>query len=68
VVEIYDIVGKEDVDGEPHYWVEWRRGLWCQARLRAQGSKKVEKEHQLAGFGLGWIWLRSFSGFGRNEE
>ena len=53
MVEIYDIVGKEDVDGEPHYWVEWRRGLWCQARLRAQGRQKGGK-----GTSTRWLWSR----------
>jgi hypothetical protein len=25
--EICDIVGKEDVDGVPHYWVQWSATL-----------------------------------------
>jgi hypothetical protein len=25
--EICDIIGKEDVDGEPHYWVQWSATL-----------------------------------------
>jgi hypothetical protein len=52
--EICDIIGKEDVDGEPHYWVEWSptfvpkcemgkaRALVArfEARLRAQGRQR----------------------------
>jgi hypothetical protein len=46
VVEIYDIVGKEDVDGEPHYWVKWRRGLWLQ-------DLRHDSEHKKGGKGRG---------------
>jgi hypothetical protein len=43
--EICDIIGKEDVDGEPHYWVQWSATLVprCEmgkARLRAQGKQR----------------------------
>jgi hypothetical protein len=52
--EICDIIGKEDVDGEPHYWVQWSATLVpkCEmgkaralitrfeARLRAQGRQR----------------------------
>ena len=55
--EIYDIVGKEDVDGVPHYWVQWSvtlvpksemgkaRALVARykARLRAQHKQKGGK-------------------------
>lgn len=55
--EICNIVGKEDVDGEPHYWVQWSATLVpkCElgnakalvakfeARLRALDKQKIEK-------------------------
>src|SRR5436190_21490605 len=55
--EICDIVGKEDVDGVPHYWVQWSVTLVpkyemgeakalvarFEAGLRVQGKQKVGK-------------------------
>jgi hypothetical protein len=55
--EICDIVGKEDVDGVPHYWIQWSitlvpksemgkaRALVARfkAGLRAQQERKGEK-------------------------
>ena len=55
--EICDIVGKEDIDGVPHYWVQWSvtlvpkyemgkaRALVARfkAGLRAQGKQKGRK-------------------------
>jgi hypothetical protein len=54
---IYDIIGKEDVDGVPHYWVQWNATLVpkyemeraraliakFEAGLRAQRKQKGEK-------------------------
>jgi hypothetical protein len=55
--DICDILGKEDVDGEAHYWVEWcatlvpkcdMRGAEAliarfEAKLRAKGRKRGRK-------------------------
>jgi hypothetical protein len=57
--EICDIVGKEDIDGVPHYWVQWSvtlvpkyemgkaRALVAgfEAGLRAHGKQKGGKGH-----------------------
>jgi hypothetical protein len=55
--EICDIIGKEDVDGVPHYWVQWNATLVpkyemgkakaliarFEARLQAQGKQRGRK-------------------------
>jgi hypothetical protein len=55
--EISDIIGKEDVDGVPHYWVQWSATLVpkyemgkaraliarFEAGLRADGRQRVRK-------------------------
>lgn len=60
--EICDIIGKEDVDGEPHYWVQWSATLVpkCEigkaralvarfeAQLRAQRKQKGGKRTRQA--------------------
>jgi hypothetical protein len=55
--EICDIIGKEDIDGVPHYWVQWSATLVSkyemgkaralvarfEAQLRAQGKQRSGK-------------------------
>ena len=53
--EICDIVGKEDVDGVPHYWVQWSVTLVPKSEMgKARAGIRVNRYHDDSRWGYRW--------------